>query len=475
MRELHRFNIATLALTTLFVSCSFSDSKKERPNVLIILADQWRYDAFGYRGNLDVKTPNIDKLASEGIVIENAISGIPVSTPARACLLTGQRPLTNGLFMNDVQLDTSKVTLAEAFSTVYETAYIGKWHLDGHGRSSFIPKNGRRQGFEYWKVLECTHDYNNSMYYADNPDTLKWNGYDCFAQTEDACNYIRSKVKSDSPFLLLLSWGPPHEPYQTAPEKYKLMYNSDSISLRPNVPKEHENKAREDIAGYYAHCSALDEMVGKLRNTLKETKSEDNTIILFLSDHGDMLGSHGKYKKQQPYEESIRIPMIYYLPSKYNKGHDSIDALINMEDVMPTLLGLCDMQIPESVEGLDYSEYLQGGENPGDTLTWISCIQPFGQWSRQKGGKEYRGIRSLRYTYVCDLKGPWLLFDNAKDPYQMNNLVNNPEYKDIRDNLDTILNKKLKENRDEFETGEFYRNKWNYPALDKWGNVPYKY
>lgn len=474
MRELHSFNIATLALTTLFVSCSFPDSKKERPNVLIILADQWRYDAFGYRGNPDVKTPNIDKLASEGIVMGNAISGIPVSTPARACLLTGQRPLSNGLFMNDVQLDTLKVTLAEAFSPVYETAYIGKWHLDGHGRSSFIPKNGRRQGFEYWKVLECTHNYNNSLYYADTPDTLKWNGYDCFAQTEDACNYIRSKAKSDSPFLLLLSWGPPHEPYQTAPEKYKLMYQADNITLRPNVPKEHENKARGDIAGYYAHCTALDEMVGKLRNTLKDTRIEDNTIILFLSDHGDMLGSHGKYKKQQPYEESIRIPMIYYLPSKYKNNKGFKDALINMEDVMPTLLGLCDLQIPETVEGLDYSKYLQGCENPGDSVSWITCIQPFGQWSRQKGGKEYRGIRSLRYTYVCDLNGPWLLFDNITDPYQMNNLVNNPDYKDIRDNLDTILNKKLKENRDEFETGEFYRNKWNYPAIDKWGNIPYK-
>ncbi len=474
MRELHGFNIVTLALTTLFVSCSFPDSKKERPNVLIILADQWRYDAFGYRGNPDVKTPNIDKLASEGIVIENAISGLPVSTPARACILTGQRPLSNGIFMNDVQLDTAKVSLAEAFSPIYETAYIGKWHLDGHGRSTFIPNNGRRQGFEYWKVLECTHNYNNSLYYADSPDTLKWIGYDCFAQTEDACKYIRKHSNDDKPFLLFLSWGPPHEPYQTAPEKYRSLYKPESISVKKNVPIEHISKAKEDLCGYYAHCTALDEMVGKLRKELDDNCISDNTIILFMSDHGDLLGSHGQYKKQQPYDESIRVPMIYYLPDKLTPSKCFKDAMVNMEDVMPTLLGLCNISIPKSVEGKDFSNYLKGGENPGDTLTWISCIQPFGQWSRQKGGKEYRGIRSLRYTYVCDLKGPWLLFDNVKDPYQMNNLVNNQEYKDIRDNLDTILNKKLKENRDEFETGEFYRNKWNYPAIDKWGNVPYK-
>lgn len=470
MKKFYLTNMLLLELTTSF--CLYA-KEESRPNILVILADQWRYDAFGYRGNKDVKTPNIDKLASEGVVLENAISGIPVSTPARACILTGQRPLSNGVFMNDVQLDTTKISIAEVFKPFYETAYIGKWHLDGNGRSAFIPNNGRRQGFDYWKVLECTHNYNNSMYYSNTSDTLKWEGYDCFAQTEDACRYIRTKASSKKPFIMFLSWGPPHEPYQTAPSDYRKMYDYRKIELRKNVPENHFLKAQKDIAGYYAHCTALDDMVGRIRNVLSEEGLSENTIILFMSDHGDMLGSHGKYKKQQPYEESIRIPMIYYLPKKMKPSIGRKDALINMEDIMPTLLGLCDISIPKSVEGTDYSDYLCGAENPGDTVTWITCIQPFGQWSRKKGGKEFRGIRTLRYTYVRDMEGPWLLYDNVSDPFQLNNLVNNLNYIYIKERLDTKLLNMLEKQGDSFQNGKYYRELWNYPEVDKTETVPY--
>lgn len=453
---------------------SMAKEQKKRPNVLVILADQWRYDAVGYQNNSDVKTPNIDKMASEGIVLANAISGIPVSTPARASILTGQRPLTNGVFMNDVQLDTTAVSLAEAIKVEsYRTAYIGKWHLDGQGRSVFIPEGGRRQGFEYWKVLECTHNYNKSYYYANTPDTLLWTGYDAFAQTEDACNYIKKNAKGKDPFLLFLSWGPPHDPYHTAPQKYNDMYPPRSISLRPNVPKEHERRARNSIAGYYAHCTALDEMVGKLRETLVEAKIDQETIVLFFSDHGDLLGSQGQYNKQQPYDESIRIPMVFYIPEKHGGKPANLDALINLEDVMPTLLGLCSVDIPKTVEGIDYSAYLKGGENIGDTVTVITSVQPYGQWTRERGGKEFRGLRSLRYTYVKDLDGGWLFFDNEKDPYQMNNLINDPEHKDLVKSFDQLLTQKLEMQGDKFLPGHEYVKKWNYPKLDETETVPF--
>ncbi len=459
-----------------FLSCANTgyEEKENKPNILIILADQWRYDAVGYRDNPDVKTPNIDRMASEGIILSNAISGIPVSTPARASILTGQRPLTNGVFMNDVQLDTNAISLAEAIKEKnYRTAYIGKWHLDGQGRSAFIPQGGRRQGFDYWKVLECTHNYNHSLYYADTPDTLAWDGYDAFAQTEDASQYIKKHAKGDNPFLLFLSWGPPHDPYHTAPEKYRKMYSPDSITLRPNVPAEHEKRARNHIAGYYAHCTALDEMVGKLRQTLIEAEIEQETIVLFFSDHGDLLGSQGGYNKQQPYDESIRIPMIFYIPEKFGGRTANLDALINLEDVMPTLLGLSGANIPSEVEGIDYSTYLKGGANPGDTVTVITSVMPYGQWNRDRGGKEFRGLRSTRYTYVKNLNGPWLFFDNEKDPYQMDNLVGNPKYSDLVNSFDRLLSEKLVSYGDEFLPGMEYVRKWNYPELDKTGTVPF--
>ena len=449
------------------------EKEASKPNVLIILSDQWRASAFGYSGNPDVKTPHIDKLATEGANCYQAISGMPVCSPFRATLMTGQKPLSHGVFMNDVQLDTNAITIGKVMSKAgYQTANIGKWHIDGRGRSSFIPPGNRRQGFQYWKTMECTHNYNHSQYYSDLPDTLLWDGYDAFAQEQDAEQFIMKHAEDKNPFFLLLSWGPPHAPYHTAPEKYRNMYDPEKLTLRPNVPENIQQQAKIDLAGYYAHCSALDSMVGKLRQTLKTSGIEDKTIILFVSDHGDLLGSHGYYKKQQAYDESIRIPMLYYIPASLGGKALKPEALINTDDIMPTLLGLCNVDIPGSVEGIDYSNYLKGGENPGDTITWISCVQPFGQWSRKMGGKEYRGLRSTRYTYTRDRTGPWQLFDNDKDPYQMRNLVGKSGYESLIKAFDSLLEQELIETKDQFLSGLEYAKKWNY-KLNENGTVQY--
>src|SRR5690606_6255110 len=138
----------------------------ERPNVLVIMADQWRTQAIGGHGDPNVQTPHIDRLSREGIDFTNAISGIPVCTPARASFLTGQRPLRNGVFMNDVQLDPGAQSLAEVFADAgYATACLGKWHIDGQGRSAFIPPGYRRQGMVLWMVFVCTMNYYHYLYY----------------------------------------------------------------------------------------------------------------------------------------------------------------------------------------------------------------------------------------------------------------------------------------------------------------------
>ena len=237
------------------------------PNIVFVLADQWRAEAFGYAGNSDIKTPNLDRLQREGVRFVNAVSAMPVCSPMRASLLTGQRPLTHGVFVNDVPLNPAAVTLGKVLRTAgYDTAYIGKWHVDGHGRLDFIPRE-RRQGFDYWKVLECTHDYNHSAYYADGPEKLYWEGYDAIAQTRDAQQYLRDHAQSQKPFILVLAWGPPHDPYFTAPEQYRALYDPDKLALRPNVPEAGRAQARKTLAGYYAHCTALDDCFGELRRT----------------------------------------------------------------------------------------------------------------------------------------------------------------------------------------------------------------
>jgi len=139
---------------------------------------------------------------------------------------------------------------------------------------------------------------------------------------------------------------------------------------------------------------------------------------------------------------------------------------------MPTILGLCRVAIPRTVEGLDYSGYLRGGKDPSQGAALIACVAPFGQWDRGHGGREYRGIRTRRYTYVRDLTGPWLLFDNQTDPYQMHNLVSDPGYERLHRKLEVALARELKKRGDEFLPAETYIRKWSY-NVDANGTVPY--
>lgn len=306
--------------------------KVTKPNILFVIADQWRAQAFGFAGDPNVKTPHLDALQKSSIDCVNAISGVPVCSPARAALMTGQRPLTHGVFLNDVSLNLQAVTIA--------------------------------------KVL---------------------------AQ-----------------------------------------------------------------AGYYANCTALEDCVGELLKTLRETGLASNTIVVFTADHGDLLGSHAGFNKQQPYDESIRVPLLLHWPKGFGTSGRSLDALINSEDMMPTLLGLCDVPVPKTVEGINFSDYLQGGKNPADNATVIASPTPFGQWERRFGGREFRGVRTPRYTYVRDLNGPWLLFDNQTDPYQQTNLANQPEQAALQAKLEAMLNRKLKENGNEFLPATDYIQQYGY-------------
>ncbi len=443
------------------------------PNVVLVFADQWRAQAISYAGDPNVKTPNLDALEKESVNFTHAVSGCPVCSPYRASLLTGQFPLTHGVFVNDVHLQHRATSLAEAFTSAgYETAYIGKWHVDGHGRSNYIPPE-RRQGFDYWKVLECTHGYNHSAYYAGDSERKQyWEGYDAMAQNLDAQNYIRQH-DGGKPFLLVLSWGPPHAPYHTAPCAFRELYNPETIELRPNVPEGIAPKAREWLAGYYAHCSALDACVGDLLQAIRNRGIEEDTLFVFTSDHGDMLGSQGHEKKQRPWDESIRVPFLLRYPALLGRTSRNLNALIDAPDILPTLLGLSGLPLPETVEGLDYSHYIQGGKDPSDGAVVVTCPYPFGQWTRQtQGAGEYRGIRTGKYTYARTLTGPWLLYDNEEDPYQLHNLIGGPEYSDLQKELDEHLQRKLDAMGDQFLPGIEYIRRWNYP-LDATGTVPY--
>ncbi|AKJ64580.1 sulfatase [Kiritimatiella glycovorans] len=457
------------------------------PNVVFVFADQWRASATGYAGNPDVKTPHLDRLASESFRFKNAVSVCPVCSPARASIMTGQYPLTHGVFVNDVHLQQDGPSIAEVFNEAgYATGFIGKWHLDGHGRSSYIPPE-RRQGFGFWQVLECTHRYNDSLYYDNNnPEAKRWRGYDAIDQTRHAVDYIRSH--GDAPFVLFLSWGPPHAPYLTAPEAYRAMYDPGKLTIPPNVPEHAEDfippakwdehaameprdRVRRIMAGYYAHCSALDACIGRLQQAIRDAGLEEDTIFVFTADHGDMLGSHGLWKKQWPYDESVCVPFLLKYPG-VGKGGRELEAPFNTPDIMPTLCELCGVPVPSSVEGDSFVPVLKGAPASDDAALIVN-IHPFGQWSARRGGREWRGVRTARHTYVKDLNGPWLLFDNESDPYQRNNLVDRPETAQLQRRLERLLQRRLRETADDFADGMTFVRRQGYP-VDETGTVQYE-
>ena len=439
----------------------------KQPNVLFVFGDQWRAQATGFGGNGQVQTPNLDRFAGESLQFTNAVSSCPVCSPWRATLMTGQHPLTHGVFVNDTSVKSRPKYLAECFRDAgYDTGYIGKWHIDGHGRSAYIPPE-RRKGFDYWKVRECTHDYNNSFYYADDPEKLWWEGYDAAAQTRDACEYIRGRGDTDKPFLLMLSWGPPHAPYHTAPEKFRQLYSADDIALRANVPEEMGEEAREWIAGYYAHCTALDECFGELMKALGDSGSAADTIVIFTSDHGDMLGSHGATKKQRPWDESILVPMLLRYPALFGDEGRIVRNPIAAADLMPTMLGLSGLEVPASVEGKDFAPFLRGGTSPPETAALIELPACFHQFAYHNGGRDWRGLRTERHTYVSDRSGPWMLFDNEQDPFQTKNVVDEPEYTEIRNDLDRELRTRLDELGDAFRPGQEYIAEAGIPVNER--------
>lgn len=456
------------------VSVFFSGtSKVVKPNIVYIYADQWRGEAMGYAGNKDVMTPNLDKLASEGVTFTNAISTTPVCTPHRAMMLTGQYILKTGMFMNDVSLDPEIESFGKIYKKAgYATAFIGKWHVDGNGRSGFIPKE-RRQGFDYWKALECSHSYNNSMYWGNDDKTHNWEGYDAESQTKDAISYISNQVKKKEPFMLMMAWGPPHNPYSTAPEEFQKLYKNKKITLRPNVPESKAEETKAILKGYYAHCTALDTYIKQLQDAIKSNKIEKNTIFVFTSDHGDMLGSQGMGKKQKIYEESVKVPFIIKYPALLGINGKKSDFLLNTMDILPTLMAMSGLKPNRDMDGENITNVLLGKQKDEREASLVSLPQPFGEWNRSVGGKEFRGIVTKRYTYARDLQGRWLLFDNLMDPYQQTNMVDEPSATSLVKNLDALLDKELDRLGDKFLHGDEYVKLWGY-KVDKTGTVPYR-
>ena len=440
-----------------------------RPNILYLLADQWRASATGYAGDPNVRTPHLDRLAAESQNFRNAVSVCPVCTPHRASLMTGRFPTSTGMFLNDLHLPGKELCMAEIFADAgYTTGYIGKWHLDGRGRSAFVPP-ASRQGWQYWKAGECDHDYNHSHYYTGDDRTKHfWEGYDSFAQTRDARAFLRDHAGTDQPFILFLSFGTPHFSRADPPEEFMAMYPKSGIRLSPDVPDSRRKGALTEAQRYYAHCTAIDGCIGDLMKTLDETGLAKNTLVVFSSDHGETLGGHGvpARNKQVAWSDSAAVPFLLRGPSVAPRA---VETPITTPDILPTLLGLAGVKKPDTLEGDDLSESIREGRDLDRAALYMG-VSPF--LRPHEFAREYRAIRTRRHTYVRSLEGPWLLFDHQSDPYELHNLAGDAANAGLVETLDARLTAELKEIGDDFRPAEAYLKEWGYD-LKPGDSIPY--
>lgn len=389
-----------------------------RPNVLLVLADQWRGQDQGWIGNTQVSTPHLDRLAKCGVAVSGAFASSPVCGPSRASLLTGQLPHTHGVVANDLPLSSDQPTLATALRAAgYRTGWIGKWHLDGLPRDKWVAPS-RRPGIDYWAGVDCSHRHRDGHYYSAEGQRVDYSGYEPEVQTELAIDFLDACAE---PFFLTVSYGPPHDPYDTVPERYREAYDAATIGVWENAVDSPEQQETQCL--YWSAISAIDEQLGRLVTALDQRELLQNTVIIVTSDHGDMLGSHGLYAKQTPYAESIRIPLVISWPVGLHPAEPR--GVFGLVDLAPTLLTL--LRLPSmGTYGRDLSGGLRAGGVLRDHLllgNWVSFDNGFDQ-----GIPEWRGYCSDSETFARRVDGtPWLLFDDREDPWQQHNLVDEPD------------------------------------------------
>ncbi|WP_269523541.1 sulfatase family protein [Coraliomargarita parva] len=426
-------------------------------SLLFVFADQLRGMDLGCAGHPNIRTPNLDRFASTGVRFTGAYANTPVCGPSRSSLLTGCLPPKTGVLGNDLAMKLGMQT----FGTVAQfngcrTAYIGKWHLDGPERDCFTPPGERRFGFDYWAAFNCSHDYFKAVYYRDEPEVIHEQGYEPEIQTRLACEYLERLDRGDQ-FCMFLSWGPPHDPYRQVPEEYLELYPRETQHLRANVEEDTGNALAKNLdcrgatSAYRAAITALDDNFGHLLKKLERLGRRDDTLVVFTSDHGDMLWSHGMMKKQLPYEESISIPLIASCPGLLPAGA-CCSGLLGICDYLPTLSRLLGWRgvSYDAMDGLDLSEMWRSPSLKGRNAVFLADYVMADE-SKQQNVLPWRGWRDPRYTYAVREGGdPWMLFDNLEDPYQLRNLIGLPEAADVQARLHASLIQSLSERDDPF-------------------------
>lgn len=462
------------------------EASRPRPNVLFVFYDQYRADNIGaYGGVQNITTPNLDRLAEEGVVYTNALSTVPVCTPYRGMLMTGRYPTHTGIMLNFLEANTSYTNVADVFTDAgYRTAFMGKWHLAAGGfkeawvgteegswedarpymeenpHYDFVPPGPARLGFEDWAAYNFHVDFLAAPYYEDEPVKRIMEGYESDALTDMAIDYMEEARAAEEPFFVMVAPHPPHPPFDRLPEGY-LEKIPETLAWDENVPDEMKTGQNlEEARAYYAMAKNADDNMGRLLRYLDDSGLAEETIVVFTSDHGEMLGSHGRRNKMVPYDEAVQVPLLMRWPGRLSPGART-DTLQTPMDHFPTLTAMAGLEAPDGLDGIDLSpELLEGEAIDRDavlmanyTAHWdyyMTATQPGANWP------EWRGVKTKRYTYARWIDGTTELYDDLADPEQMNDLSDDPDYADVVNELEAKLQELLAEAHDEFLPGNAY-------------------
>lgn len=440
-------------------------TEEKKPNVIWFMVDQMRAQAMAMAGDPNVKTPNLDRMIRDGIYFPNACSGFPLCCPARSSMVTSIYPHKT-VPGHEFKLDPKHTTIADPFNEAgYHTSWIGKWHLDGwhepNGRGAYcLTEPAHRGRFKTWIGYENNNSQWDCWVHGHDEereiDHYRLPGHETDALTDLLLDQIE-KHKDES-FFHVCSVQPPHDPY-SAPQEYARNYNPSDLQLRPNVPSipKVESNARKDLSGYYALIEHIDANVGRVMTRLKELDLMDNTFLMFFSDHGDHMGSHGHTHKMTPYEESIRIPFMIWGGNRYRYYGQRLPHVTNHVDFAPTSLGLCGIPCPESFEGFDYGSLIrEGRQRTAETpeAAYLQSVVP--TQHHPSIDLPWRGITTKEGWKYIALEGqPFMLFNLKEDPYEQRNLAHHAHARKKRKEMNDLLRTWIDKTDDSFDLPHF--------------------
>jgi len=462
--------------------------KRNQPNILFIMSDDHAANSISCYGSKINKTPNIDRIAAEGMRFDNCFCTNSICTPSRASILTGQYSHINNVYTLADVLDENRQNVAKLLKkNGYETAVIGKWHL-----------RSNPSGFDHWNIIPFSDHHGQGRYYdpilKEAGKEKQHKGYVTDIITDLTIEWLKNRDK-DKPFFLLCHHKAPHRPWDPD-DKHAEMYEDIKIPEPSNLLDDYKNRSRAaanaklkigenltirdlkqepppnlegaDLVRWayqryikdYLRCVAsIDDNVGRLLNYLDDEGLTEDTIVIYTSDQGMFLGEHGYYDKRFMYEESLQMPFIIRYPKEIEPATVSDDIILNI-DFAPTFLDYAGVKIPADMQGLSFRLILNG-ETPEDWRT--SMYYRYWMHLAHHWVPAHYGIRTKQYKLIyyygqpLEMSGAvnkptepeWELFDLEKDPYEMNSVYEDPDYAEVVNELKSELRRLRKEFRDE--------------------------